>query len=263
MDMKIRDLDQHPTGNKPLTNVVRWLRTCLAKCENWSAGQHEAASQDLAQAEEVLDMELSPNVTQTQMMQAGQAINRPTPLQRIIRERYVAGAHLELTPEEVAWLNLYESALLERLDATLAILQKMKVRVAFIDWPAEHFWNAGTEVSPRWVPDWRQETMMIEAALNGVPFGKAHFEKLQENLPLPWNRIPEEHRPSHLSQGAKRLHKLHLAYLRYKERKTERRLGDATYNSAEWGLLRELEEVFEGAPVQGGSIHLRQQEATA
>lgn len=48
-------------------------------------------------------------------------------------------------------------------------LNKIKLRLCFMGWPAESFWNAGTEHEPRWVPDWRYEAQLIEHLLHGAP----------------------------------------------------------------------------------------------
>jgi hypothetical protein len=45
-------------------------------------------------------------------------------------------------------------------------LQAVKLRAAFIGWPAESFWDAG---HGKMIPDWRKELQQIESALTLEP----------------------------------------------------------------------------------------------
>lgn len=244
--MKLRDLDKHLSGNKPLTLCLRWLRTCMAKCESWDTNQRLAATQALQEAEEVLEMELSPNMTPEMLQALAMKSPKENPVEKLMRECREEGK--QPTYEDLLSLHLYESALRSKIRATQALLGDIKLRIAFIDWPAEEFWNAGTAEHPRWVPDWRDELRMIHAALHGLPMplpGAASSPEV-----LPWHRIPVEHRPSHLSEGAKRLHKLHLAWLRFKEHGEDPDEPVLAYEN----LAAAMGQVFDKSQPTGGSL---------
>lgn len=232
--MKVADLDHHASGNKPLTNCLRWLRSCLASCVSWQPDQRMAAEQAVTQAEEVLALELSPNLSERDLAALLTPIKHDTsPLRKVLEENRLP------TRDELLALNLWEGSLIAKLEATEAVLGGLTVRIAFIDWPAEAHWNAGTEERPHWVPDWREEIALIEAARHGVPF------RVPDPRPiLPWNRIPEEDRPRSQNQGVKRLHKLHLAWLDYREQRTYDGQGNENL-SALLKLKDDMREAFE------------------
>jgi hypothetical protein len=109
-NMKLSDLDFAPTGNKPLTNCMRWLRSCLAAGVAWNPVQREAAQQAADEAESLLGKEIP------------LGLGEGSPLQRIMG-RYVPGAYIYVRPDEVCQLVLRESiteARLERLEAAWA-----------------------------------------------------------------------------------------------------------------------------------------------
>jgi hypothetical protein len=72
-------------------------------------------------------------------------------------------------------------------DAMREAVERVKFRLHFDGWPAESFWNAGTEESPRWIPDWRYEIALIEHALHGTPITQP--EKPTDTKPR--NEIPD------------------------------------------------------------------------
>lgn len=50
------------------------------------------------------------------------------------------------------------------------VLSSVKVRITYIGWPSEGFWNIGTAGEPRWVPDWRHEARLVEHCLSGLAY---------------------------------------------------------------------------------------------
>lgn len=243
--MKFAELDTHESGNKPLTNCVRWLRSCLASCTHWNSSQHEAAQQAVNEAETLMAQELSPNITQAQLQALTTRLEAEESPLKVLQERHVVGAWLQVTPDELSRIVLYESTLRDKVVAMDAALSEVTVRIAFMGWPAESFWRDGSGAIPRWVPDWRREIGMISAARHGkLP------AKTQREGALPWNRIPEEERPGHLNQHAKLVHRLHLAWLRYRERDDHYIESDKspTSLSALLALKDEMQAAFEKKP---------------
>ena len=59
------------------------------------------------------------------------------------------------------------------LDAkTVALAEcvgRLKLRIVFIGWPGESYFNVGSDKYDWWVPDWRYELALIEHALHGTP----------------------------------------------------------------------------------------------
>lgn len=233
--MKLSDLDQAPSGNKPLANCVRLLRHLLASGARLG-DQHLDALQAVDEAETLLETELSPNVRREDLLALSTPTGRDIPLRQLL-ERF-ATEGVSPTREHLLALHLYESALLAKVDAMEAVLAEVNVRVAFIGWPAETHWNAGTAKHPWWVPDWRRQIALIQAARHNVA-----FKEPEPWETLPWHRIPEEHRPAHAGQGAQRLHALHLAWLRYRERIDE--AGDPT--GEHLGPLLALKDAIQAA----------------
>lgn len=214
--MKLNELDLHASGTKPITNCIRWLRSCLSSCVNWTPEQRTAAEQAVAQAEEVLGQVLTPNVTQEHVFALLTPVTREaSPLPKLLANQRDGVA---VTGTDLLTLNLWEGALLAKMEAMEAVLADVSRRIAFLNWPAETFWNAGTDDRPHWVPDWRRELALLEAARHGTD-----FRHPDERPTLPWNQIPEEHRPCHKNEARKRLHELHLAWLNYCEEAGEPR----------------------------------------
>jgi len=62
--MKMSNLDVSPTGNKPLTNCVRWLRTTLSPTgpfwDVWDRNQKIAAAHAVGEAELLLERDIAP-----------------------------------------------------------------------------------------------------------------------------------------------------------------------------------------------------------
>jgi hypothetical protein len=56
--MKLADLDRAPSGNFPISNVIRWLRTSLnSPAVTWNAQQRHAALEAINEAEALLAKE--------------------------------------------------------------------------------------------------------------------------------------------------------------------------------------------------------------
>lgn len=236
--MKIRDLDHHESGNRPLTNCLRWLRSCLGCNDQWSEGQRAAASQAVAEAEALLESELAPSASREQL----QALQAPITHEHSPLRKFLARKGEPVSWEELLALNLWEGAMQAKVEAMEAVLGDLSLRIAFIGWPAETFWNAGTAQKPHWVPDWRREMALLEAARHGVA-----FDAPDERDTRPWNQIPEEHRPGAPGEARKRLYELNLAWLRYRENED----GSPTVERL-LALKDATQRVFEGrkAPAQ-------------
>lgn len=65
-------------------------------------------------------------------------------------------------------------------------LSKIKLRLHFMGWPAESYWNNGTDDKPNWIPDWRYEINLIENALHGTEI--TQLEKPSDTKPF--NQLP-------------------------------------------------------------------------
>lgn len=153
--MKLADFDASPTGNKPLALVVRHLRTALSSpATEWNQLQLDAARQACDEAEKLLDKELAP------------------------------GADCEMHPKGTT----------EKLRRYDVAAKEINVRLAFMGWPAESFWNGGTAESPRWIADWRKEIALLNHARHETPVDEAKLERWR-NDSTPWNQIPVEQRP--------------------------------------------------------------------
>lgn len=248
--MKFSDMDQAPSGNKPLANCLRWLRTCLAVCPTWTPEQRTAAKQATEEAEALLATELHPDMQTSDWVALTATFldSEEGPLVKMLRDWREEGK--APTCQELLAAHLYESSLQDRLRAMAKALSEVGVRIAFIGWPAETHWRDGDGDRQRWVPDWGKEIGLITAARHGrLP----HARQLQEpRETLPWNRIPEEYRPGHMNEARLRLHKLHLAYLDYKEDD-----GSGSFASKAAGrLLKALGAVFDKQPLPGASPDL-------
>ncbi len=69
-------------------------------------------------------------------------------------------------PESVTSCRAYFGA---TADTMIATLKRLKVRLSFIGWPAESYWEVRPGV---WVQDWRRESHMIDNALHGTPLNE-------------------------------------------------------------------------------------------
>lgn len=243
--MKVRDLDtHHDSGNKPLALCVRWLRSCLAQCIHWDPQQRAAAEIAAQEAENVLDYELSPNMDAPSAQALLVPIEAAASPLAAIQGRATPGAWVDVSPDDLSRLYLYEETMRSKLRAMDAVLRQVALRIAFIGWPAESHWRDGDGDHQRWVPDWRQEIAMIEAVRHGRP-----LDLLEERSDtLPWYRIPQEFRPSHKSEGAQRLHKLHLAWLRYREGDEDGH--ERTEMTRLLALKEAMRDAFERRPVE-------------
>lgn len=155
--MKIKDLDNSPIGNKPLSLVIRFMRTALTSpAVAWNQLQRDAAAQACDEAETLLDKELS-GTTDAEMHPVGTA---------------------------------------ERIKAMETALSAVNVRLCFMGWPAESFWNGGTAEKPHWIADWRKEIALMDRARHGTPLPLDKMERWQHDT-TPHNRIPEAERPYH------------------------------------------------------------------
>lgn len=244
--MKLSDLDQ-VGNNSPLRFCVSMARK-LAKFAALS--QQEVILQHVAEADTLLAKELNPAVG-PDVFTAAQALPREVSALRrsLAFHDYRPGRALTLSSDEVSALALYESVLMDKIDAMMDVLRRVNVRIAFIGWPAEHFWNAGSPELPRWVEDWREEIALIQAVIH-----QRSYKAPEEREVLPWNRIPEEFRPGHENEGRNRLHKLHLAYLRFKEHGEDPDNPGIAYGELEDAMR----EAFEGRAVDGGSLTIAQ-----
>ena len=52
------------------------------------------------------------------------------------------------------------------------VLADVKIRIAYMGWPAESMWQTS---QGKWVPDWRKECAWIEHALHGTPIDEAEL----------------------------------------------------------------------------------------
>jgi hypothetical protein len=77
-----------------------------------------------------------------------------------------------------------------KLKEAHAVLNRIKLRLHFMGWPAESYWNSGTEEKPHWRPDWRHEIALIENALHGSPI--RHFERPTDTKPRNLLVLPGE-----------------------------------------------------------------------
>lgn len=244
--MRFNELDTAPSGNKPLTNVVRWLRTCLAACTSWNDDQRAAASQAVDEAEALLATELNPSMSSADWvaLTARDLDHQESPLTEMLRAWREDGK--APTYQELLAIHLYESRLRDRTVAMRKALGEVSIRIAFIGWPAETHWRDGEGDRQRWVPDWRDELETVQAALHGrLP--RAELQETRQTLP--WNRIPEEFRPGHQAEGRQRLNKLHLAYLNFKEE------ADAGVYRAKT-LVEACARVFDKQPAPGAAPDL-------
>lgn len=77
-----------------------------------------------------------------------------------------------------------DSMVQSRMELMEKALLAIKTRIAFMGWPAESMWQAA---SGKWVPDWREECLLIEHALNGTPVDESELAKL---VSFPANNLP-------------------------------------------------------------------------
>jgi hypothetical protein len=74
----------------------------------------------------------------------------------------------------------------EREAQLLDVIRKIRMRLHFMNWPAESYWNTGSVEKPHWIPDWRYECQLIDNALFGSPIETP--EKPTDTMPF--NQLP-------------------------------------------------------------------------
>jgi hypothetical protein len=72
-------------------------------------------------------------------------------------------------PNQAAEMTTELEQVKAELEKARECVRAIKIRLHFMDWPAESFWNAGSEESPWWISDWRYEIGLIENVLHGTP----------------------------------------------------------------------------------------------
>jgi hypothetical protein len=83
----------------------------------------------------------------------------------------------------------------EALLVAMAALKQIKLRLHFMGWPAESYWNNGTDEKPHWIPDWRYEIALLENALHGADItqpAKPTDTKRANEITAPQQAIPAE-----------------------------------------------------------------------
>lgn len=155
--MKLTDLDRHEDiGNKPITLAVQWLRTLL-KNPAW-----------------VWNEEQRKGCTQI----ADQVENM-----------------LELDVQQLG-VELHPAGTQDLLDRMTATLKQIKVRLAFMGWPAESYWNGNHAAGQaRWIPDWRKEIALVENCLHGTEVDQEKLARWKTDT-TPWNQIDKEELPA-------------------------------------------------------------------
>lgn len=84
---------------------------------------------------------------------------------------------------------MFEAAALgRRINALEDALKKIKLRIIFMSWPAESFWNTGSEAKPWYIPDWRYECQLIEHMLHNTAVTTP--EKPTDTIA--WNQLPAD-----------------------------------------------------------------------
>lgn len=76
----------------------------------------------------------------------------------------------------------------DRIKLLEKVLGDVKVRIAFMDWPAESMWQTN---GGNWVPDWRKECAWINHALHGTPIDES---ELASFVSFPANNLPTQDR---------------------------------------------------------------------
>lgn len=131
-------------------------------------------------------------MSQSDLLQAFEAWLRKTCFQAPTPEAYDLA--------KCAWLE--STAHLAQPEAAepvaIKALQRIKLRLHFMGWPAEAFWNAGSETEPRWIADWRYEIALIENALCGTPIDKP--EKPSDTMPAHQLAAPVAAQPTEPGQ---------------------------------------------------------------
>lgn len=223
--MQVQDLDRHESGNFPIRNAVRWLKTLLqSPVVRWDDQQHKAATQAVEEAEVVLAQELSPNVHADRLFPPVNALQLEE-IERDLRALYarlMAGKiYIDYDAEDVRLMGALgrllnqgslvgEVPIFQAYQECLAVLADIQIRIAFMGWPAEPYWKNDTATLPTWVPDWRRECAAIQAVRFGSP---PRLERTRPFDALPYNQIPVEERPAHVGQGRVQLTDLHRAWL--------------------------------------------------
>ena len=77
----------------------------------------------------------------------------------------VEGLSLMLTGEYLTFRRDLDA----KTVALAECVSRLKLRIAFIGWPGESYFNVGSDKYDWWVPDWRYELALIEHALHGTP----------------------------------------------------------------------------------------------